>query len=60
MFMERLDQSRYLIRESRKTMMETEDLGVSALQDLSQHSHSKVWYQTLLMLGDFKAPNQML
>ena len=46
--------------ESRKTMMETEDLGVSVLQDLSQHSHSKVWYQTLLMLGDFKAPNQML
>ncbi|CDY49918.1 BnaC03g66020D [Brassica napus] len=29
--------------ESRKTMMETEDLGVSALQDLSQHSHSKLY-----------------
>ncbi|XP_013615099.1 PREDICTED: vesicle transport v-SNARE 12-like [Brassica oleracea var. oleracea] len=48
MFMERLDQTRDLIRESRKTMMETEDLGVSALQDLSRHrqtllhSHSKL------------------
>ncbi|KAF3581578.1 hypothetical protein DY000_02030204 [Brassica cretica] len=48
MFMERLDQSRDLIRESRKTMMETEDVGVSALQDLSRHrqtllhSHSKL------------------
>ncbi|KAH0902620.1 hypothetical protein HID58_042123 [Brassica napus] len=43
-----LAQSKDLIRESRKTMMETEDLGVSALQDLSRHrqtflhSHSKL------------------
>ncbi|KAG2265762.1 hypothetical protein Bca52824_072841 [Brassica carinata] len=28
--------------ESRKTMMETEDFGVSALQDLSRHLHSKL------------------
>ncbi|KAL0885808.1 hypothetical protein Bca101_009791 [Brassica carinata] len=28
--------------ESRKTMMETKDLGVSALQDLSRKSHSKL------------------
>ncbi|KAG2248266.1 hypothetical protein Bca52824_087894 [Brassica carinata] len=51
-----LAQSKHLIRESRKTMMETEDLGVSALQDLIRHrqtflhSHSKVclmvWMRT--------------
>ncbi|CAF2168082.1 unnamed protein product [Brassica napus] len=34
MSVERLDQSSDKIRESRRTMMETEDLGVSVLQDL--------------------------
>lgn len=48
MSVERLDQSSDRIRESRRTMMETEELGVSILQDLSQqrqtllHSHSKL------------------
>ncbi|KAL0885430.1 hypothetical protein Bca101_009412 [Brassica carinata] len=48
MFLERLDQSRDITREIRKTMMEAEDLGVSALHDLSRHrqtllhSHSKL------------------
>ncbi|CAH8383510.1 unnamed protein product [Eruca vesicaria subsp. sativa] len=40
MSVERLDQSRDRIRESRTTMMEMEDLGVSALQDLSWHQQT--------------------
>lgn len=45
---ERLDQSSDRIRESRRTILETEELGVSILQDLHQqretllHSHQKV------------------
>ncbi|KAL3525905.1 hypothetical protein ACH5RR_014277 [Cinchona calisaya] len=37
---ERLDKSSDRIRESRKTMLETEDLGVSILQDLHQQRQS--------------------
>ncbi|GFY88478.1 vesicle transport v-SNARE family protein [Actinidia rufa] len=45
---ERLNQSSDRIKESRRTMLETEDLGVSILQDLHQqretllHSHKKL------------------
>lgn len=45
---ERLNQSSDRIRESRRTILETEELGVSILQDLNQqretllHSHSKL------------------
>lgn len=45
---ERLNQSSDRIRESRRTIMETEELGVSILQDLNQqretllHSHAKL------------------
>ncbi|KAI5665671.1 hypothetical protein M9H77_15524 [Catharanthus roseus] len=45
---ERLDKSSDRIRESRKTMLETEDLGVSILQDLNQqrqallHAHNTI------------------
>lgn len=45
---ERLDQSSDRIREGRRTMLETEELGVSILQDLHQqretllHSHQKL------------------
>ncbi|CAA2963252.1 vesicle transport v-SNARE 13-like [Olea europaea subsp. europaea] len=37
---ERLNQSSDKIRESRRTMLETEELGVSILQDLSQQRQS--------------------
>lgn len=37
---ERLNQSSDRIRESRKVMLETEDLGVSILQDLHQQRQS--------------------
>jgi vesicle transport through interaction with t-SNAREs 1 len=45
---ERLNQSTDRIKESRRTMLETEDLGVSILQDLHQqrqsllHAHTTV------------------
>lgn len=45
---ERLNQSSDRIKESRRTMLETEDLGVSILQDLHQqrqsllHAHNTV------------------
>jgi vesicle transport through interaction with t-SNAREs protein 1 len=48
MSMERLNQSSDKIMESRRTVLETEELGVSILQDLQQqretllHSHKKV------------------
>lgn len=48
MSMERLNDSSDRITESRRTMLETEELGVSILQDLHQqretllHSHKKV------------------
>lgn len=51
MSVERLNESSDRIRESRRTILETEDLGVSILQDLHQqretllNSHRKVhWY----------------
>lgn len=49
MSVERLNQSSDKIMESRRTMLETEELGVSILQDLHQqretllHSHKKVY-----------------
>jgi hypothetical protein len=48
MSMERLNQSSDKIMESRRTVLETEELGVSILEDLQQqretllHSHKKV------------------
>ena len=48
MSIERLNDSSERIRESRRTVLETEELGVSILQDLHQqretllHSHQKV------------------
>ncbi|KFK41367.1 hypothetical protein AALP_AA2G120900 [Arabis alpina] len=48
MSVERLDRSSDRIRESRRTMLETEELGVNILQDLGQqrqtllHAHSKL------------------
>lgn len=48
MSVERLNQSSDRITESRRTILETEELGVSILQDLHQqretllHSHQKV------------------
>ena len=50
MSVERLNQSSDRIVESRRAIMETEELGVSILQDLHQqretllHSHKKVCY----------------
>lgn len=52
MSVERLNHSSDKITESRRTIMETEELGVSILQDLHQqretllHSHKKVWLCT--------------
>ena len=49
---ERLNQSTDRIKESRRTMLETEDLGVSILQDLHQqrqsllHAHTTVRIQS--------------
>lgn len=46
---ERLDKSSDRIKESRRTMLETEELGVSILQDLHSqrqsllHAHNTVW-----------------
>lgn len=37
---ERLNQSTDRVKESRRTMLETEDLGVSILQDLHQQRQS--------------------
>lgn len=51
---ERLNQSSDRIKESRKTMLETEELGVSILQDLHQqrqsllHAHNTVSLTTHL------------
>lgn len=48
MSVERLNQSGDRIKESRRTMLETEELGVSILEDLHQqrqtllHAHNKV------------------
>jgi len=48
MSVERLDQSSDRIRESRRLMLETEEVGISIVQDLSQqrqtllHAHNKV------------------
>ena len=48
MSVERLNQSGDRIKESRRTMLETEELGVSVLEDLHQqrqtllHAHNKV------------------
>ena len=48
MSMERLDQSSDRIRESRRLMLETEEVGISVVENLSQqrqtllHAHSKV------------------
>lgn len=50
MSVERLNQSSDKIMESRRTMLETEEIGVSILQDLHQqretllHSHQKVYF----------------
>ena len=50
MSVERLNQSSDRIKESRRTILETEELGVSILQDLHQqretllHSHQKVCF----------------
>lgn len=47
---ERLNQSNERIKESRRTMLETEELGVSILQDLHQqrqsllHAHNTVCF----------------
>ena len=62
---ERLNQSTDRIKESRRTMLETEELGVSILQDLHQqrqsllHAHTTVcvlsqqFYQFWLLFSDF-------
>nr|AAO42922.1 At1g26670 [Arabidopsis thaliana]BAC43018.1 putative v-SNARE AtVTI1b [Arabidopsis thaliana] len=48
MSVERLDQSSDRIRESRRLMLETEEVGISIVQDLSQqrqtllHAHNKL------------------
>ena len=52
---ERLNQSTDRIKESRRTMLETEELGVSILQDLHQqrqsllHAHDTVCIQSYLL-----------
>lgn len=52
---ERLNQSSDRIREGRKTMLETEELGVSILQDLHQqrqallHAHGTVCLMLFLV-----------
>lgn len=49
MSMERLDQSSDRIRESRRLMLETEEVAISVVENLSQqrqtllHAHSKVY-----------------
>lgn len=53
MSVERLNQSGDRIKESRRTMLETEELGVSILEDLHQqrqtllHAHNKVFSLSL-------------
>lgn len=50
---ERLNQSSDRIRESRKTMLETEELGVSILQDLHQQRQSLLHANNTVCLHDF-------
>lgn len=52
MSVERLDQSSERIRESRRVVLETEELGVSIMEDLNQqretllHSRNKVFFHS--------------
>lgn len=50
---ERLNQSSDRIRESRKTMLETEELGVSILQDLHQQRQSLLHANNTVCLHNF-------
>lgn len=70
MSIERINQSGERITESRRTMLETEELGVSILQDLHQqretllHSHKRVSFFLILCSGrlvsKFLATHQLL
>ena len=67
---ERLNQSSDRIKESRRTMLETEELGVSILQDLHQQRQSllhandtvflllKIPYRLHLLTGKFEGKDE--
>lgn len=56
MSVERLNQSGDRIKESRRVMLETEELGISIVEDLNQqretllHSRNKVFYYSYLIV----------
>lgn len=47
---ERLNKSTDRVKESRRTMVETEELGVSILQDLHQQRQSLLYANTTVLL----------
>lgn len=53
---ERLNQSSDRIKESRRTVFETEELGVSILQDLHQQRETLLHSHTKVLVAHFKFP----
>lgn len=50
---ERLNKSSDRVRESRRTMLETEELGVSILHDLHQQRQSLLHANNTVIVDDF-------